>query len=60
MVVALTRQWLDKKRRETLRERIGEAMKKKKKKKKRGGELSTCESEEKEEEEEERGGELSI
>ena len=59
MVVASTGRWLDKKRRETLRVRIGEAMKKKKKKKKRGGEWSVCESEEKEEEEE-RGGELSI
>ena len=58
MVVASTGRWLDKKRRETLRVRIGEAMKKKKKKK-RGGELYVCESEEKEEEEE-RGGELSI
>ena len=63
LVVALTGRWLDKKRRETLRVRMGETMKKKKKKKKkkRGGELAVCESEEEEEEEEEeRGGELSI
>ena len=58
LVVASTGRWLDKKRRETLRVRIGEAMKKKKKRK-RGGELYVWESEEKEEEEE-RGGELSI
>jgi len=57
VVVASTGWWLDKKRRETLRVRIGEAMKKKKKK--RGRELFVCESEEKEEEEE-RGGEFSI
>ena len=64
LVVALTGRWLDKRRRETLRVRMGETMKKKKKKKKkkkRGGELFVCESEEEEEEEEEeRGGELSI
>ena len=59
LVVALTGRWLDKKRRETLRVRMGETVKKKKKKK-RGGELFVCESEEKEEEEEEREGELSI
>ena len=59
MVVASTGRWLDKKRREMLRVRMGETVKKKKKKK-RGGELFVCESEEKEEEEEEREGELSI
>ena len=63
LVVASTGLWLDKKRREMLRVRMGETVKKKKKKKKkkRGGELAVCESEEEEEEEEEeRGGELSI
>ena len=52
MVVTSIERWLDKKRREILRVRLGETVLKKKKKRERGGgELFVCKIEEEEEEE---------